>query len=96
MFAVTEIRTSQAITPPPVILQSGFESDRFMLSNRDILASGGADAGRCLRFLRLIHSNPYSRPSAAREGAVIAWRQSAPGRALGHNGYGATELDIAS
>lgn len=96
MFAVTEIRASQTITPPPAMLQPDFKRDRFTPSNLDIPGSGGADAGRCLRFLRLIHSNPYSRPSAAREGAVIAWRQSAPGRALGHDGYGAAELDIAS
>jgi hypothetical protein len=96
MFAVTEIRASQTITPPPAVLQPDFESDRFRLSNRDVSGSGSADAGRCLRFLRLIHSNPYSRPSAAREGAVIAWRQSAPGRAFGKNGYGAADLDIAN
>jgi len=95
MFAVTEIRASQAITPPPAIRQPGFESERFIPSNQDISGSGG-DAGRCLRFLRLIHSNPYSRPSAAREGAVIAWRQSAPARALGRNGYCAADLGIAS
>ena len=79
MFAVTEIQASQAMTPPPAILKPDPVSDRIMASNRDFSGSGGADAGRCLRFLRLIHSNPYSRPSAAREGAVIAWRQSAPG-----------------
>ena len=95
MFAVTEIQASQVTTSPPPMPQPDLEPGRFIASNREVSGAGGADAGRCLRFLRLIHSNPYSRPSAAREGAVIAWRQSAPGRAL-QNGYGATELNIAS
>jgi hypothetical protein len=95
MFAVTEIQVSQTTTPPPAILQPDFDSDRFRPSNGDVSGSGSADVGRCLRFLRLIHSNPYSRPSAAREGAVIAWRQSAPGRAR-RKGNGASELDVAS
>jgi hypothetical protein len=95
MFAVTEIQASQVMTPLPPMLQPDLEPGRFIPSNREVSGAGGTDAGRCLRFLRLIHSNPYSRPSAAREGAVIAWRQSAPGRAL-QNGYRASELNIAS
>jgi len=59
MLSVPKSSASQAIIPAPAMLQT----DRNL--------SGPADADRCLRFLRLIHSQPYSRPSAAREGAIF-------------------------
>jgi hypothetical protein len=69
MLSVSKSQASQAIIHAPATLQRGFESDHFATSTGS--HSGPANADRCLRFLRLIHSNPYSRPSAAREGAIF-------------------------
>ena len=73
MRALSQSPASPAMMAVPPMLQPQFDLGPATLQP-DASDACAAAAARCLRFLRLIHSAPYSRSSAAREGAIFSFR----------------------